>query len=201
MAERALPSFVQEDDERLLFGSRRLPVLLAEPDAVLVRRTIEPRVFEELQASLLTERASRVDEFDLIFPRGLARFEREVGLRDPVVEQKAEARGDLVGGLGTAHLHLEDGGVEAEDPLVLVAVDLGGVEFRGAAPEIGEQPGGDQRLKLAGLEWLEHLDEMPALRRGDDVAHDVTPSASPRLDFLDRRVIACKPRWFMDWKL
>jgi len=48
VAVRVLPSFVQEDYERLLFGSRSLPVLLGKTDRVLVGRTCEAFVFQDL---------------------------------------------------------------------------------------------------------------------------------------------------------
>lgn len=114
VAVRVLPRFVQEDHERLIFGSRRLPVLLGEADTVLVGRTFQTFVLQDLETLFVAERASRVDDFHLVFPRIVAGFQREVLLRDPVVEGKAQRGRDLVGVLGSAHLHGEDGRIKTK---------------------------------------------------------------------------------------
>lgn len=184
VAARVQPSFVQEDHERLLSGSRRFPVLLGETDAVLVRRAKQTLLFQDRKTFFFAEALAGVDDFDLVIPRRFGGCQREVGLRDPVVEGKAQRGRDLVGVVRPAHLHREDRGVEAENLLKLVSVDLCRVEFRSAAPKIGEKSGSNQCLKLTGLKGFKQFGKMLALGKGSGRCHMQLLLLVHRLDFL-----------------
>src|SRR5258708_921049 len=77
---------------------------------MFIVRLAKPSVVQEDPAFLFSERASWVNDFNLLFSLSVGRHDRKVGLRNPVIKWKTETCYYLFGGLGPTHFEAKSVG-------------------------------------------------------------------------------------------